>query len=52
MEELSQTVNIEPTHKKSLSLSPTLRSEKSQWSVFQLYVVCAEKIMGLSMSSN
>lgn len=55
MEELSQTVNVESTHKKNkseASLSNNTRREKSQWSVFQLYMVCAEKVMGLSMSQN
>lgn len=56
MEELSQTVNVESAQKQrtksEIGLSHTMRKEKSQWSVFQLYLVCAEKIMGLSMSNN
>jgi small-conductance mechanosensitive channel len=67
MEELSHTVNGQssPSQKHesnsnsngkhqrdSAILSQTLRKEKSQWSVFQLYLVCAEKVMGLSMRNN
>lgn len=31
-------------------MSQGRRKEKSRWSVYQLYVVCAEKILGLALT--
>ena len=57
MEELSNTVNKEPETnmfggQPETRLSQNLKREKSQWSVYQLYLVCAEKITSLQMRQN
>ena len=60
MEELAMSQNVgaldqpQPLKEQHQSgnLSQSLRCEKSQWSVYQLYMVCAEKVMGLSLKEN
>ena len=60
MEELAMSQNVGTLdqaqalndQQPSGNLSQSLKAEKSQWSVYQLYMVCAEKIMGLSMKEN
>ena len=41
--------NDEQSHVK---MSKGRRKEKSRWSVYQLYIVCAEKILGLALTEN
>ena len=59
MEELalSQNTNLgdknnETAKEEQQNMSQGRRKEKSRWSVYQLYIVCAEKILGLALTEN